>query len=78
MNSPWTVLAMALVVLFFSWAAGTLGPPVWWGLLVVVLIGMLFPPLAIGLLGIALLWLIFAHGTTVLQKVTKGGGGKVG
>lgn len=75
-SSPWSVAVIALLIAIIVLARGGFGTPngmrAGIGLVVLLLIGFLWPPLGILIGGIALFYLVFVHGPSLIQQLTKG------
>lgn len=69
MNSPWTALALGLVILFIEWIAGTINKTTILALTILVLLGGIFPPFAIMFAAVILLYLMLTKGKTVLSHL---------
>lgn len=76
MNSPWTVLAIAIVIFFIELLTKGWNQTLLISLLVLVLLGAIFPPFAIAFGGAILLYLIVTRGTDILKPFTPTGGKK--
>lgn len=70
MNSPWSVVAIAILLLIVTIMAGVFKPVTLAALLVFVILGMIFPPVAIWVGAIMLLYLLMVHGVNVASNVT--------
>ena len=73
MNSPWTVLAIGLIILFIEWISGTLNKTTILALAILILIGGIFPPFAIMLAAVILFYLMLTRGNKLLARLTPGG-----
>ena len=74
-GSPWSVAVIALLIGIIVLARGGFGTAngmrAGIGLIGLLLIGFLFPPLGILLGGIALFYLVFVHGASLIQQLSK-------
>lgn len=68
MNSPWTVIALALVILLIEIVTNQWNDGILIALLILILVGAIFPPFAIGFSALILLYLVLRRGPTVLKQ----------
>lgn len=70
MNSPWTVIAIALGLVVVTLLAGVFKPGTLMAILIYAVVGMIFPPVAIWVGVAMILYILLAHGTLIAGNIS--------
>lgn len=70
MNSPWTVVALGLIILFIEWITGNINKTTILAVAILVLLGGIFPPFAVMFAAVILVYLMLTRGQKVLARLT--------
>lgn len=73
MRSPWTTVAIAIVLTAILIVAGKWNGTLLMALLLLLLIAAIYPPAGVTLGGLALLYVILVYGQTAIAHLNLGG-----